>query len=452
MSALRSRGARHLRRLSHRPFSTTPSLLDDTTTTSPSSTPPLLDLAQQLASNDPSATAEFLKLQHDEQTLKTTRSLARLSTTLTKLSIGLQSLTESLSTIRPPPSAAKPTRQKPDAIPFFIVQPWRKENPRVKDRTSSHVEVVERLRLHLQDLVAEPFPADIKPGPVAEIRRSMKDAEEEEQERRLRNVKLLLKGERVRAETRVEELVRKVEEMKRNEETRREMLGQAEVEKRRLREVERVGLPEGVGGGKGKQAEGQGEGERELTGNSRTHKRRLTRQRSRRRKGLDKGDGGVEGGTPEAKVNEDGTVSFSPLASGSEAGDGTSKTEGWGSTAPKLAKVTESDGREANPFKDNKKDVSEQMDAGTVEAPKKWFTGFGFGRKKAEEETKQEAAPEAAKEKPSENTDPKAGDTKKEAAPEAAKDKRNGNTDSKASLFALQAALEKGKSGPLGGS
>ncbi|SMR48128.1 unnamed protein product [Zymoseptoria tritici ST99CH_1E4] len=446
MSALPSRGARHLRRLSHRPFSTTPSLLDDTTTTSPSSTPPLPDLAQQLASNDPTATVEFLKLQHDEQTLKTTRSLARLSTTLTKLSIGLQSLTESLSTIRPPPSAAKPTRQKPNAIPPFIVQPWRKENPRVKDWTSSHVEVVERLRLHLQDLVAEPFPADIKPGPVAEIRRSMKDAEEEEQERRLRNVKLLLKGERVRAETRVEELVRKVEEMKRNEETRREMLGQAEVEKRRLREVERVGLPEGVGGGKGKQAEGQGEGERELTGNSRTHKRRLTRQRSRRRKGLDKGDGGVEGAIPEAKVNEDGTVSFSPLASGSEA------VVGWGATAPKLAKVTESDGREANPFKDNQRDASEQKDAGTVEVPKKWFTGFGFGRKKAEEETKQEAALEAAEEKPSENTDSKAGDTKKEAAPEAAKDKRNGNTDSKASLFALQAALEKGKSGPLGGS
>ncbi|KJX97008.1 hypothetical protein TI39_contig590g00001, partial [Zymoseptoria brevis] len=194
-------------------------------------------------------------------------------------------------------------------------------------------------------------------------------------------------------------------------------------------------------------AEAEGEGKRELTGNSRTHKRRLTRQRSRRRKGLEKGDGGVEGGIPEAEVNEDGNVSFSPSASGSEA------VVGWGATAPKLANVTESDGREANPFKDNKRDASEQKDAGTVEVPKKWFTGFGFGRKKAEEETKQEAAPEAAKEKPSENTDSKAGDTKKEAAPaEAAKEKPNGNTDSKASLFALQAALEKGKSGPLGGS
>ncbi|KJX97929.1 hypothetical protein TI39_contig452g00022, partial [Zymoseptoria brevis] len=245
MSTLRSQGARHLQRLLGRSFSTTSQSSDNTTPTTQPSTPPLPDLAQQLASNDPTATAEFLKLQHDEQTLQTTRSLARLSTTLTKLSIGLRSLTESLSTIRPPPSSSKSTRQKPDAIPPFIVQPWRKENPRVKDRTTSHVEVVERLRLHLQDLVAEPFPADIGPGPVAEIRRSMKDAEEEEQERRLRNVELLLKGERVRAETRVEELVRKVEELKRNEETRRELLGQAEVEKRRLREVKRVGLPEG---------------------------------------------------------------------------------------------------------------------------------------------------------------------------------------------------------------
>jgi hypothetical protein len=137
-------------------------------------------------------------------------------------------------------------------------------------------------------------------------------------------------------------------------------------------------------------------------------------------------------------VNEDGSVSFSPLGAegvgsgtttttstvkaSSSDGKATANVKGWGMTAPKLAKVGEAE-KKANPFKNNeeKKDVS----SASKPAKKGWFS-FGFGGKaKAEEEVRkpQQAAPEVKAEAPSESP------------------------DSKSRLQALQKALEKGVGG-----